>query len=353
MPLFDDYTLVRNHFLNPDARIAQEWTSKSSITTGLYVIDDYKYIKSGAMIHTATQSTDVPTFAQLGHLAVNSVKLDCTTVDSSIGVTDYCFIAKYIEGYNAIKLFQRPMVLRFWHKHTKTGIYCVALTNGATDRSFVREYTQSVSDTWEETVMYLDPTPSTGTWETTTSAGLLVYWVLAAGTAFQGTPNQWNSTWDLASSNQVNACDSTANNFMLCEPCIYPGEEDLGYFAPDFSDQLRMCKRYFEKSYSTSVLPGTITTSNSVQAMAFNTSILREIDTRYTVEKRDVPTVLLYDTQSGSVGNVSRYSIGNVHVANVTATATEVAQQSFRLGGGGTFVADDWIKFHYTADARF
>ena len=45
--------------------------------------------------------------------------------------------------------------------------------------------------------------------------GLQVKWALATGTNYQGVADTWNSAQDTGTSNQVNACDSTSNNFFL------------------------------------------------------------------------------------------------------------------------------------------
>ena len=238
----------RNAIINGAFNIWQRNTSFSSVADGTYTADRWIYGKSGAMVHDISRSTDVPTAAQAGRLYNYSLLIDCTTVDSSIGSGDLCGIEHKIEGYNWLPLAQKALVLSFWVKATKTGTYCVALRNnrdGTPDRSYVGEYTVSASDTWEFKTITISASPSAGTWNYTTGNGCSITFVLAAGSTVQTTANAWQTGNYWATSNQVNACDSTSNNFRLAGVQLEIGSLPTPFEGRTFAEELRLCQRYY------------------------------------------------------------------------------------------------------------
>jgi len=343
-----------NLLINPDFLIAQEGTSFASMSSGDYIMDGYKYLKSGAMVHTGSQDTDVPTVAESGSLSTKSLKLDCTTADASIAAGDYCCVSQRIEGRRALPVLQQSFTLRFLHKHTKTGTYCVAFRNSGSDRSFIAEYTQDTTDTWELATIRVDASPTGGTWDYTNGIGLEVAWALAGGSTYQTTAGSWASGDYLATSNQVNACDSTSNNFRLSKAWLYPGTDDIEFFAPVYDEQLNECQRYFEKSYTDGVAPGESSeNANEILRWSHDTYSLYDSIVEFKVDKRAAPsTVTLYSTETGASGNVAQHSSGDVYESDKTSSAIRKYQSRFEFSGGGNIAAEKLIHFHWTADAR-
>ena len=64
----------QNLIINGDMQIAQRGPSFVAPTNGQYTLDRNQYLKNGAMVHTISQDTDVPTFAQAGYLFKNSLR---------------------------------------------------------------------------------------------------------------------------------------------------------------------------------------------------------------------------------------------------------------------------------------
>lgn len=347
---------VENLIVNPQCLIAQEGTSFAAMSSGDYVLDGFKYVKSGSMVHTGSQVTDNPAATNRLCNGYKAVKLDCTTADASIAAGDYCALVSFVEGFDALRCYEVPFVLTFQHCHTKTGTYCVAITNSAGDRTIVKEYTQAVADTWEKTTLVFTASPSAGTWNFTTGVGFEIRFCLAGGSTYQTTADAWNTGNYYATSNQVNACDSTANNFLLTDVALYPGSRNLGFYAPEYDDQLEHCRRYFEKSYDSDVDPG-----DSSAAAASGAKIRWSHDT-YTLynkmvdfetRKRVAPTVLLYSPQTGASGKVAQHSGGDTYESDKTSIAINKSESNYEFSGGGNIAAEKQIHFHYTADARF
>jgi hypothetical protein len=223
----DDRTFnpIRNAGLNSWSRGTSFTTAASNSETA----DKWIYSKSGVGVHTVARDTSVPTVGANSPLQNYSLLVDCTTVDASIGATDLYGVYNLILGYDYLPFAQKAFNLSFWVKATKTGTYCVAFVNSGTDRSYVAEYTVSVADTWEYKTVTVTASPSAGTWDYTTGNGLQVFWALAGGSTYQTTAGTWATGAFYCSANQVNAVDSTSNNFYISQPRISLGSNPLPF----------------------------------------------------------------------------------------------------------------------------
>lgn len=231
-----------NDIINGHFAIWQRGTSFAAAASGIYTADRFRYSKSGAMVHTVSRDSDVPGMSPYD---VNySLKLDCTTIDSSIAAAEYCGIFHLIEGFNFKKYAGNYGTISFWVKSTKTGTYCIALRSSGQDRSYVAEYTINSPNIWELKTITIRFDYAGGTWNYTTGIGLNIYWSLAAGTGWHTTAGTWQTGNYLATANQVNACDSTDNDFQLAKVKFEPGQVATPFVSPDFATELMRCLRY-------------------------------------------------------------------------------------------------------------
>ena len=339
-----------NLIINGDFRVAQRGTSFAAAANNIYTLDRWSYRKSGDMVHTISQDTDVPTLAQAGITTQYSMKVDCTTVDSSITATDFTVIRHHVEGYNIAPYVGRNLTLSFQVKATKTGIYCITLFNSGADRRFTTEYTVSTTNTWEKKTVTIPMNYSGGTWDYTNGAGLKIWFMLACGSDYQtSTTNVWQtSSTALVTSNQVNACDSTDNNFWLANVKLEPGSVATKYEPRRFEQEARLCQRYFQKSYEIGTAPGTDTylglcsASNQYtsQTAYFNGFV-------FPVEMRDTPNVTIYSKQgtSGSSNDVDSAEIAN----SVVATPSTMGWRYLQTNSTASWAAR---MFHYIATAE-
>jgi hypothetical protein len=233
----------RNRIINGDMRIAQRGTSFAAITSQAYSLDRWIWGQNGAMACTVSQSSDVPndTFQ-------SSYKVDVTTVDTSIATGDFADISQSIEGYNVRDLIGTTFTVSFWVKSPKTGVHCVAFRNaGPTpDRSHIKEYTVTTANTWEyKTLTVSGGLITTGTWDWTNGAGLLINFTLTCGTTFQTTADTWQTGNFIATANQVNVMDNTSNDFFLTGVQLEPGSVATPFERRPIGTELALCQRYF------------------------------------------------------------------------------------------------------------
>lgn len=132
------------------------------------------------------------------------------------------------------------------------------------------------------------------------------------------------------------------------------GSVALPFVPRAFGDELRMCQRYFEKSYDYPVAPGSTGAGVGlwfVNVLAAETAANARwpvgAHPRFAVSKRTAPTVTLYE-YGGTVGS---WSIGGA----VRATASSPSENGFTImnntGGSVTPTAGEAYG-HWTADAE-
>lgn len=337
----------KNYIINGDMRISQRGTLFTSIVSDRYSLDRILYRKSGAMVHSVAQDTDVPTMAQAGYLFQNSLLSTVTTVDTSIAATDFCTFQHRIEGYNWANLAQKICTLSFWVKSSQTGTYCVALVNSAGDRSYVAEYTINAANTWEQKIITIAASPSAGTWNYTTGIGVSVCWTLAAGSNFHTTAGSWQTGNFIATSNQVNATNTIVTTWRMTGLVLNEGSyaAPFSLFGGDIEGEVAACRRYYEKSYQLDSPPQTITQNGAIQFGA-GTSTHRDSWVAFAVEKRVVPTMTMYSPDTGASGVIRNRS-----------TATDGATSFGEVGTNRTYASNNLVAgqhyaYHYTAEAE-
>ena len=315
----------RNFIQNGDFRIAQRGTSSATPADGEYLIDRWKWWRTGsAGVAAMSQDTDVPTVAEAGVDYGYSLKLDVTTADASIAVADYYYFEQMIEGLNWAPMGYGgsnalTTTVQFWVKSTKTGVFSVSYGNSAVDRSYPAEYTVSSSNTWEKKTVTIAG-DSTGTWLTTNGIGNRLRFTLAMGSNRTGTANQWNAANDIASTNQVNAMDSTSNNFFITGVQVEVGGQSSDFEHTYYEIELARCMRHYVQSLG-SVESWLYFRSYVVSGYNYGTRI------DWEVEMRASPTFVMTNASVANFGT-------GTGTANVGVRGVENWRPSTGTGAG-------------------
>ena len=221
-------------------------------TTTQIAVDRWKVGEGGGVSRfTVTQDTDSPTGFS------NSIKIDCTTADTSVAGADYAALHQGIEAQNLQHLGYAAAgslgtTLSFRVKSPKTGIHCVGLTQMDEERYYIREYTVASANTWETHSVYF-PGDDAGTITNDTGEGLRVFFALhgAEGNHGSGVKDAW-TVWPSGvihymTANQVNVFDDAANNFFLSGVQLEVGAIATDFEHEDASVTLAKCHRYFHR----------------------------------------------------------------------------------------------------------
>lgn len=338
----------RNDWINGCLRFWQRGTSFVAIAHNAYCADRIKYSKSGAMVHTISrESTILPDDA-----TSYSLKVDCTTIDAAITGSEYCSLDYHLEGYNVRKYIQGGYgTLSYWvYSDTKTGIMCVAFRNSGEDRSYIVETEIYETAKWEKKIITIPFNFSGGSWNYLNGRGLTISVVLAAGSNLHNTKDQWNSANDLATSNQDNFCDNTANNIYFAQLKFESGEIATPFIANDYSIEEIRCERYFEKTYNIDTAPGTNTLTGAKQVLVDNVNNSDHTvtyDWFFKIKKRaSSHTVTLY-SQSGASGKI------NMANGDVNGTAQYNSEDSVNISGtNGAASTSRYMTFQATCDSE-
>ena len=238
-----------NRIDNANFNIWQRGTSFVSVVNNQYGPDRWLYTKAGSTaVHDISQSTDVPTDVESGTASSFSMLVDCTTADAAVAAGDLIAVQTKIEGYGIQDFFSQSITLSFWVKATKTGIYCAAFRNtglGGNFRSYIAEYTVNMTNTWEKkTVTFTFDVFDAAKWIKGDGTGFHIFFVLMSGATFQGTAGVWNASNVVATANQVNATDNTANNFQLSQVQLEKGATATNLEVMHPQQDLSRCQRY-------------------------------------------------------------------------------------------------------------
>jgi hypothetical protein len=277
----------RNIIINGGMDLAQRGTSHT--TASGYTLDRFTWTDDSTSAFTITQSNDVPS----GQGFATSMKFDCTTANGSLGSSDQIRQVQQIEGQNLQYLkygtsSAESLTCSFWVKSNKTGIYCVTLTQPDDNFSAnTLEYTISSADTWEKkTVTFSGDTG--GVINNDNGAGLWLMFAFGAGSGRHMTANQWNSSYGLSTSNQVNLADNTSNELYLTGVQLEAGEVASDFEFLPFDVNENRCLRYFRVVGDT--VSGSVAFGNGFTG-AYNTTTQIIAGRQLPVRMRAAPTV--------------------------------------------------------------
>jgi hypothetical protein len=178
-------------------------------------------------------------------------------------------------------------------------------------------------------------TPATNTWTALTVTGTvsascnnLIVFIWTEGTAAQ------NVTLGIA------------------EAGLYTGTQVRNWEPRLPQQELALCQRYYEKSYSLGVPPGSLIVGDGVEWITAVTSGWLTVNkAQMKVVKRIAIIPRAYSYDNGTIDKASEHNTGGGFVADRAFTAAGVAQIGTFWNGTGMTIGNI-ILFHWTADAE-
>ena len=236
----------RNKIINGGMMVHQRGDQSATNSSDYLSSDRFLTNNNSSSQVAVTKSTDTPD----GFSA--STKWDCTTVDTSISAGDYFIIQQRIEGQNVQDFAKgtssaKQFAVSFYIKATKTGVYTVELED--VDNSRGCSKTITVSDTNWNRYSLIYPADTTGAFTNDNGNSLsLNFWLLAGSTYNSGTlqTSAWSTLTNAnrVSSSNVNAMDSTSNDFYLTGVQLEVGSVATDFEHRSFGQELALCQRY-------------------------------------------------------------------------------------------------------------
>lgn len=331
----------------------QRGAAFNPVPTTQFVADRFQYIQSGSMVLKSSQETATPPPPAQTEIFVNKyVRLEVTT-GALLGAGDFVLFGQKVEGFNWTRLAQRIFSLSFWVRSSITGTFGTSFRNVDATLSYVSNFTIDSVDTWEKKTIIIAASPSAGNWNYEEGLGVDIQFCLAAEATFQtATLNSWESGNFVASTTQTNFAATTLNTFDFALIQAEEGDSATSFEVRHFSEELGLCQRYYWKSYSTSIPPGTVTTAGAIDVLAFSGGGLLGLLGAFhlPVALRAVVTPTTWNPRFAS----TQGSWASGGAASSVATVVRAnGQQSFTIGAANTsFVAGENYLVQLTADAE-
>ena len=181
----------------------------------------------------------------------NFMRYDVTTAESAVAAGEITAIYHKIEAQNLQHLLYGTagalaVTLQFYMRSPKTGTHCVALYQEDGARSYIREFTVAVADTWEQHSVTF-PGDASGTINDDNGSGFRIVWPIIAGSNYQVAADGWAADNDYATSNQQNLADNVSNNIDLTGVQMEVGSVATDFAHEDIGTTLQKARRYYEE----------------------------------------------------------------------------------------------------------
>lgn len=349
---------LNNIIVNGGMAVDQEHAGAAvAAFTDNYIVDGWKAQKSGAMVCTAQQVTDAPPGL------TNSLKITVTTAAASLGASDYVIATSHIEGLRTSRLAfgsssASPVVLGFWTKMNRTGAYSGSIRNGAAaNRSYLFSFTQNVANVWEYKTVSI-PGDVTGTWATTSSAGMTISFAMAAGSSLVSAANAWSASNRVGVTGTTNGVAATSDTFQITGVVLLPGiivpsAKRAVTLLPQFTEELEMCKRYYWKSfpYSTAVASNAGAAGAIAYVAQLGGASYAAVPVNFPCTMRATPTVTSYNPSAAGTNWYNSNLAANSGPFAAAAIGSDrfLAINNPQVAGDGVFHT---LLIQLTADAR-
>ena len=356
----------RNIVINGAMQVAQRGTSFTDLgsANAYAACDRFQLTSTGTAGRlTYTQGADAP-----HHIGFrNSIKLACTTADTSIAAAEFVRIRYRIEGRDLQQIGlgttgAKPITVSFYVKGNAAATYVCELQDHDNSKIATKSFT--VGTTWSRVEITFPAETSGNKFDNDVNNSLTISWTLHAGSQY--TSGTFDNTGTFATtvngnralSGQTSFFDSTNRTFFLTGVQLEKGDTATEFEHRSFAEELHACRRYFQKTFNYDTAPENAGGS----AVSFNGGLLGYCGSnnsgtysgfhRFDPEMRTTPTVVTYGNSSGHWGRLSptntgtiSYNAGAGYISNTKASGINFGQNA----AGDTLL----IGFgHITADAE-
>ena len=348
----------RNLVINGAMQVAQRATSSTS--SGFQTVDRFEVEYSG--------TDEAPTQAQVDVSAGTtpytngfrkSFKITNGNQTGGAGASDriryrYKFEAQDIAtsgwNYTSASSF---VTLSFWIKSSVAqNFYGAFLTMDGSQQEYSFETGSLSADTWTKITKTI-PGNSNLTFNNDNGHGLQFNLFAFLGTNNTGstTMNQW-----AAFDNSARTPDNTSTWYTTNDATLeLTGMQlEVGSVATyfehrSFGQELKLCMRYYQKSYEYGVAPGTATSNSSVRHSAYGAINYAGFHVPFMVTMRAAPTVTQYSTTTGATGKMNADStVGTAATTSVGSRGFMTYRQNDSSGVSGSA----FLRCQFQAEAE-
>jgi hypothetical protein len=328
--------VLKNRIIN-GAMVIDQRNAGASVTitdtsANTYTLDRWLAYGSSASKFSVQQNAAsvTPPTGFSNYLGVTS--LATTTVGSS----DRYYIGQFIEGFNTADLgfgtaSASTVTLSFWVRSSLTGTFGGTLMNNANNRNYPFTYTISVANTWEQKSVTIAG-DTTGTWVGGTNGiGIKVFFGLGVGSAASGTAGAWGAGNFNSATGATSVVGTNGATFYITGVQLEQNTVATPFERRLYNQELANCQRYYQKTYSQNLTPGTnlgdIRTQPSISSPASISGQALTLFCWLKTTMRTVPTIVYYD----SAGTVSKIT----GIASNTGQTNGVSLNDVQISDSG------------------
>ena len=321
----------RNKIYNGDMRIAQRGDAHTNVgsSANTYTLDRWKlYVQNSSARFQIERNYD----HSLPDGFLTSMRISCTTTDTSLAATDEVYLQQSLEGNDVFEFAKgtpsaKQYTLSFYARSDKTGTYIVRLL-GRDNTTSNCSAAYTVTNTWTRYVITFPADTSSNRKDNPDNGeALRVMWYLVAGSGINNGTLQttWANSSDTgAATGQVNFADNNSNRDFYLTGCqLEVGPVATPFEHIPYTEQLTRCERYYQKYGDQRQMWMTnVNGTDHRKVISFPTSM------------RTAPTMNLYDQ--------------SVDGSSVSAQYVNTKGYVCRLNGNGRHAA-----WKHEADAEF
>lgn len=348
--------MSRQALINGNFDIAQRGTTFTNPSIGSYTLDRWKVVVvSSGVLPTLVHSQAPLTSGDIGG-SYNRYRINTSGAGSGFGASDGYTLAQTIEnGTRYLCGAGKKITVSFYARSDIAGKRLGVNTSqsygsGGTPSGGENHVGQlfTLTPTWTRYSVTITTSTLAGkTFGTNNDDVLAVNFSVMFGT------NVAINRFGIATSETFGA----AGNIEIAQVQLNAGDVPLPYQPRSFSEELALCQRYYEKSYSQGVAPGTALQTSGIQAMLTTTSVPNGTlygKVKFSVKKRVPATVTIYPlTTPANTGRVS--DAGGVDLAANSGVYSSPGDDGFVIANnsGGTLTpTNGGVIFHWVADAE-
>jgi len=330
----------RNRIINGAMVIDQRnaGASVTQTTSNLYAVDRFIITGSVASKFTAQQNAGsvTPPTGFTNYLGITSSSA------YTVGAGENFNIRYYNEGFNTADLAwgtanAQTITLSFWVRSSLTGTFGGSINNYAFNRSYPYTFTINSANTWEQKTVTIAGDTS-GTWLTTNSGSLCIFWNLGCGATNSGTAGSWSSNLYVSATGATQLIGTSGATFYITGVQLEAGTTASPFEYRSYGTEWILCWRYYQKWLANATNAGFGMGRGDGSAVPL-------CQITYPVQMRSSPTI----TQSNTLINTpTSYSVSGISSSSLGTTSGIVAPQ-MASGSVGSGSACAWIANASTA----
>ena len=350
----------RNIVINGAMNVAQRSTSVTGLgaASGYFTLDRWQLTEGDASAGrlTMSQTSDGP-----NGVSANCLKLDCTTADTSIAAGELLNIRQKIEGQDLQSIGKgvtgaKEITVSFYVKASAAFNFIVELNDNDNSRQMSKLYATTTDWVRHELTFPADVDDGSSPFGDDNAHSLnLAFWIHAGSTYTSGTleTSFANTTNANRAAGISSFFSSTDNNFFITGVQMEVGSQATPFENRSFGEELQLCQRYYEISYSYGTSEGANTsvgliTTDTMGGDTTTAYLTHQLE--YRVAKRAAPTLVFYD-QAEATGKVSSHVTG-ISIANGQTVSVEHASDKSVSMNRASGDAANGFRFHYSATSE-